>query len=344
MNKVNTALPNISSWRKWLLRICLVAVVLSIILIVTTFTLGQFAIQELQKEYPPSGKLVDMGGYNLHLDCKGEGSPTIILEAGLNEFSLTWHYIHQELAKYTRTCAYDRAGLGWSDSSNAQRTSETLVTELHDLLQSADIESPYLLVGHSYGGVLARLYTYHYPSDVVGIVLIDATHEDMFTRMPEVFKSSTEQLIQQFQTLVALSRFGLLALSTEQIPVINVPDGVHDDYRAILASPSYFEGAVAETQAFEESLSIMADYDSSLENLPLTIISRGQSEPLPFMLDDQIERLEMVWAELQLALLDLSTNSRHIIVENSGHYIHISEPALVIDAVRDMLDIVQSSD
>ena len=132
--------------------------------------------------YPPPGKLVDVGGYRLHINCTGTGSPTVILDAGLGGTSLDWSKIQPAVARFTRVCSYDRAGYGWSESGPGPRTSQQIVKELHLLLAHAQINGPYVLVGHSVGGLNMRLYAYRYPAEVAGMVLLDSTDEHQYAQ------------------------------------------------------------------------------------------------------------------------------------------------------------------
>ena len=133
--------------------------------------------------FPPPGQLVDVGGYRLHLACVGQGSPTVVLDAGMGAFSLDWSAIQPQIAQATRVCAYDRAGLGWSDPSPAPRSPQQFADELHLLLANAGVEGPYVLAVHSISGKTARLYADQHPEDVVGMVLIDARHESVDQRL-----------------------------------------------------------------------------------------------------------------------------------------------------------------
>src|SRR5690349_6601006 len=126
--------------------------------------------------YAAPGKLVDVGGYQLHVNCTGTGSPTVILDAGLGGTTLDWSKVQPAVTRFTRVCSYDRAGYGWSETApSTPRTSQQIVTELHALLTHAKINGPYVLVGHSFGGLNMRLYAYRYPAEVAGMVLLDAT-------------------------------------------------------------------------------------------------------------------------------------------------------------------------
>ena len=119
---------------------------LVIILVAATCGAGAVARSNLMKKYPAPGQMVDAGGFNMHIHCTGEGSPTVILAGGLDDFSITWSLVQPTVAKTTRVCSYDRAGLGWSEASPAPRTSENMVKELHTMLVNAKIESPFLMV------------------------------------------------------------------------------------------------------------------------------------------------------------------------------------------------------
>jgi pimeloyl-ACP methyl ester carboxylesterase len=123
---------------------------------------------------------VDIGGYLLKINCTGNGSPTVILEAGLGDVSIEWSRVQPEIAKFARVCSYDRAGYGSSDAGPMPRTSQQIAKELHTLLQNAREAPPYLLVGHSFGGYNVRVFNGNYPDEVTGIVLVDSTQEDQY--------------------------------------------------------------------------------------------------------------------------------------------------------------------
>ena len=134
--------------------------------------------------HPAPGQLVDIGGHRLHLWCTGEGSPVVVLEAGAGGSSLQWNRVQPEVARTTRVCAYDRGGLGWSDLGPTPRSAARIIDELHILLATAGVSGPYILTGHSAGGLYMRLYASTYPTDVAGMVLVEAAHEDQSRRMP----------------------------------------------------------------------------------------------------------------------------------------------------------------
>ena len=126
------------------------------------------------RAYPPPGQMVDVGGYRLHINCTGTGSPTVVIDAGWGDWSLSWGWVQREVAKTTQVCTYDRAGMGYSEAGPLPRTAEQFAKELHTLLEQANIARPYVLAGHSLGGLPVRVFAHDYPTEVAGVVLIDS--------------------------------------------------------------------------------------------------------------------------------------------------------------------------
>ena len=305
--------------------------------LIGTYFAGQSARAEMVAQNPPPGELVDIGGRRLHLNCVGEGSPTIILEAGLNEFSVQWAAIQEALQETNRVCSYDRAGLGWSDVADESFTVNRAVSDLHKVLSAANISSPYLLVGHSFGGVNMRLFANQYPQEVMGMVLVDSAHEAQFEQLPAVFASATDEVVGQFQSLDQMNRLGLLALSPEQIPVPNLPDTAVSQYRAVLATTPYFATAVTESEAFPQYLQdAQAQNATNFGDMPIIILSRGQISPFAGVSEADNDQYEETWQLLQADLRNLSRNTQQIIAEESGHYIHLDQPELVIAAIQEL--------
>src|SRR5919109_553973 len=157
-----------------------------IVILNNMFGITDTRAAQLKASHPAPGRLIDIGGYRLHIYCEGNGEPTAIMEAGLGNPGLAWTFVQPEIADGTRICVYDRAGLGWSDPSPRERTANVMVDELHSLLTQAGIEGPYVLVGHSFGGLLMRLYAHMYPEDVIGLVLVDSYHFTQMEKYPKV--------------------------------------------------------------------------------------------------------------------------------------------------------------
>jgi len=266
----------------------IISIVLLVVLILTLGTgiAGAIAKSNLAKQYPAPGQLVDVGGYKLHINCTGQGSPTVILEAGMGNYSLFWAYVQPEVAKYTRVCSYDRAGYGWSEPSPRPRTAIVEVEELHTLLVNANIQGPYVLVGHSLGGMLVRVYANNYPDEVVGMILVDSYHEERPIRNPELTKLN-QDATGQFRIFALLSSTGLMALAPQTIPNPGLPDDAYAQLQAITATTGYFEMFLAELNAVEESSAeVRVLKITSFGNLPLIVLSAGvlmqpRSSPMP---------------------------------------------------------------
>lgn len=291
--------------------------------------------------YPPQGKLVDIGGFCLHLNCVGNGTPTVIMDAGGGASSITWGLVPSEIAKFTRVCTYDRAGFGWSNPNLTKpRTSQQSVDELHLLLNKAEIEPPYILVGHSLGGANMRLYASQYPENVVGLVLVDSVHENQMT--PEMW-NSLEREFWLYLVLELATRFGVLRLIGEMnlLPIIEdikqeikkYPQAVQalfDTYKSYYYHPHYWATYKSERANIKTSFEQLQAI-TSLGNLPLIVLSQGSKHPK--MSDERFH----YWASLQLELTKLSSNSQHIIAENSGHLIPLEQPELVVSAVHQLM-------
>lgn len=258
------------------------------------------------RRYPPSGQLVSVGDYRLHLNCVGEGSPTVILETMSGGMSAYWAWIQPEVAQKTRVCAYDRAGRGWSDPGVTPRDLWGTAEDLYTLLQNAGIEGPYVLVGHSIGGLYVRAFADQHPDEMAGMVLVDAVHPEDFKRFPEEEEQEkTYSMITAF--FPALARIGLFRLyfaSGGEIDFPDLPAQQHAEVASFWSSPAYFQNSRAEGQmgsAIREQGQALLD----LGDIPLVVISAGINPPN--------------WITLQAELPLLSTNSTHITVEDATH-------------------------
>jgi pimeloyl-ACP methyl ester carboxylesterase len=320
-----------------LFRISRIVVLGVVILALVTLGAGAVAKSNLAKENPAPGQLVDVGGYKLHINCTGEGSPAVILEAGFVESSSSWLFIQPEVAKTTRVCSYDRAGYGWSEASPHPRTASRRADELHTLLVNAGVQGPYVLVGHSLGGMLVRMYAHTYPEDVAGIVLVDSVHEEQFERLPGQ-KSFIPDQVRQFRMLGALSSTGFMALAPQAIPNQEFPDDVFNQYKVVWAIGGHLATAAAELNAMLESTAeVRALNITSFGSLPLSVLSAGIYHPSPALSDAENQQYDLEWQALQSELAALSSNSTHTIAEQSGHHIQFDQPDLVINTILEMV-------
>jgi pimeloyl-ACP methyl ester carboxylesterase len=318
---------------KWTKRIMAGLLILIVVLITVTYAAGAFAKRQIARQNLPPGQWTDIDYYSMHIYCTGKGSPTVILEAGLNDFYVTWAKVQPEIAKHTRVCSYDRAGLGWSQASPDPRTTEVMVEELHTLLRNTGIEGPYILVGHSFGGIVVRSFARQYPAEVAGMVLVDSAHEQQISRL-SFLQGTADKVVAQFRALSFLSSSGLMAIFPGMIPNRAFPEGAYRQYQAVLATTGYFTGAIAETSAFYSAAPQSAP--ASLEDLPLVVLHHGIPDSTTDSSMQQV-RFEQEWTLMQDELASMSTNSKQIIAERSGHYIQFDQPELVIDSILELI-------
>jgi len=278
----------------------------------------------------PPGRLVDVGGRRLHIRCEGtaaDGAPTVVFEAGLSQYTAntTYGLAQAAMAPFARVCTYDRAGMGWSDPAPEGWTLDGMTADLHRLLDAAGIEGRVVLVGHSFGGVLARLYARAHPERVAGVVLVDATSEGDAPG----FDAAAAAVIPQIDAAVAGGRPG--------VPVIGLPAGTSPEV-AMTFTPEILKGVKAEFEAWGRLPAAMKAPGGfgALGSTPLIVIRRGKTAATPPNAEDVAHR------ERQEALAALSSDSVLIVAANSGHAIPLDEPAVVADAVRRLLEAVRT--
>lgn len=286
-------------------------------LVVLLFALGitgaiyqTIGAQADRRNFPPPGQLYDIGGYRLHLYCTGPldtQNPTVILETLAGGTSVNWAWIQPEIARVTRVCSYDRAGRGWSDPGPRIQTLQQTAADLYSLLQKAQVTGPYVLVGHSIGGIYMRKFAADYPDEVAGITLVDSSHPDQFVRFPEM-QAGLESEIRSKAIYPALAWIGLWRLyfsASGEVDFGDLPPRQHAEAAVFWSSPEYLTSAYAEAAA-EPALFGEAHTLGSLGSLPLAVISRGKEPPAS-------------WVVLQNELAALSNNSVHIIVADATH-------------------------
>ena len=283
------------------------------------------------KLFAPPGRLVDVGGYRLHLYCVGGGSPTVILEAGGGNPWLAWYKVQPRVAIFTRVCSYDRAGLGWSDPSPNPPTAIEIATELHALLGKAGIAAPYILVGHSLGGMYVRMFQSRYPGEVVGMVLVDSSHPDQDARFPPEAKKLSALSRKLLAAMQLLRPFGVPRLLASRA----APVEVRPEYSAVLCRPSFLAVTRAEAAAVDENSAEVRRL-RSLGDLPLVVLSHDPAKvQFPNNLTEPVNR---AWGEMQEELAHLSSNGSHVVIKGAGHDIEIDKPDAVVDAIREVTD------
>lgn len=294
--------------------------------------------------YLKPGQLVDVGGYRLNLYCIGTGKPTVVFDSGLEDWAPAWITIQPVIAKTTRTCTYDRAGNGMSDPGPMPRTTARIVTELHTLLQNAGEKGPFILVGHSFGGINVRHYADRYLGDVAGLVLDDASAEQQVLYMSAKEQRENDKEIRSAQHFM---------LHCEQLARRRFAGASKKDVRACpgqffrgLPDPKDFPGTLDQTLIYEaERPKQYAASSSEFDNFTTagmrTLLREHRSYgsiPLRILVayhHHESAKDEALWQMMHRQWLRLSTNSKYVAATKSGHYIQFDQPALVIEAIRE---------
>ena len=289
----------------------------------------------------PPGRLVDVGGFRLHIHGTGQGSPAVILDAALGASSVSWSLVQPELARLTRVCSYDRAGFGWSDAGPVPRTAGRIADELRTLLERAGVPPPYLLVGHSFGGLVAQIFAQRFRYETAGLVLADPAHaEDWAEPAPKEqvqidrgvrlcrygARAARIGLVPVVATLV---RVGQLTLSQQDeailSPIWKLPPEMRPVLRQFWSNPQFFEALGSQIESIRVSAAqVLEATAGGFGDLPLATIS--STNPGDYRLRQQN------------ALAALSTRGRHIVASHSGHWIPLDQPEVVIETVREALN------
>ena len=271
--------------------------------------------------YPPPGQLVDVGGYRLHINCTGNGRPTVVIVAGAGDWSTSWGVVQPEVAKTTRVCTYDRPGLGWSEAAPLPHDAAQFARELHTLLQNANVPEPYVMVGHSLGGFIVRIFAHDYASEVSGVVLIDSMNPKQVT------ESLSHKLAQQYSLQAVLARFGVGRLLVKLPAIAPSRPANEAAYYPLYIRPQSLQASANEYQGLPASAAEAAAV-KSLDDLPLIVLTARLNQ-------------NPGWPEWQNELLQLSSNSEHSFAENSSHVIQMDQPDAAVSAILKMVELVR---
>ncbi len=302
------------------------------------------------RRWPPPGRMVEIGGgRRIHVYELGDGAPAVIFESGIAATSLNWRSVQEKVAQRTRAVAYDRRGLGWSDPCSPPLTASGIAAELHTALHAAAIGPPYVLVGHSFGGLVVRRFASIYAAEVAGLVLVDAVQPKEWSPLPEDRQRMLRFGVRLARRGAFLARMGLVRLavrlamagsrwlpqaigrvtSGEGAGVINriagevgkMPRELWPMVAAHWCNPASFLGMAAHFDALPASADEVRAA-GPIDGIPVTVLSAGKNEPVR---DDAIRAI--------------APRARHVVAQHSGHWIHLDEPTLVI---REILAIVES--
>jgi pimeloyl-ACP methyl ester carboxylesterase len=308
------------------------------------------------RRHPPPGRMIDIGGSRLHIIESGDDGPPVIFESGISATCLNWTRVRSEAALFARACAYDRAWLGWSDPASSARTTSHIVEELHALLDASQLPAPYILVGHSFGGMLVRAYAAKHPKQVAGLVLVDPLSAGEWLNISTAHARMLRLGVKLARRGALLARIGVVRVSLallmsggRRIPkwiaklssgrgesvisrlvgeVGKMPPETWPMVRAHWCLPKSFLGLAAYLESLPASA---AEADALVEsdNLPVIVLSAANSTP------EQLKE--------RAALAHRSSHGRHIVATKSGHWIQLDEPELVVQAVREMAELVRPS-
>ncbi len=313
---------------RWSARIFLVALTLFLGLIIYLLVQESITRSRYRAEYPPPGQMISLGTHNIHLNCVGTGSPTVVFESDLDQYgTLSWISVQEEIGKYTRACSYDRAGILWSEPGPLPRDGETIASELGAVLDAAGENGPYVLVGHAFGGAYVRIFAGQHPDEVCGMVLLESSHPEMLTRFVEM---GVEQEIPDKQSrplILLLSHLGMPGRYKGNI--YHLPSAVYDPVQAFLpeSSMAWFDEMVEAPNTLAQA----GQYEF-LGDFPLIVMSASDPPSIA-----QGQKIQDLWLELQRDLLRLSENSELRITE-VGHYPQLQKPNWVIEAIQDVLE------
>lgn len=279
----------------------------------------------------------------MHVDVRGDGGPTVVLDAALAGTSLSWYAVQPEVAAFTRVASYDRAGFGWSEPTSAPRDVGILAEELFRALAAAELSPPYVLVGHSYGGWTALLLAARHPEAVAGLVLVDVPHPREWSHPTQAQRRRAAKgsalarrgaLLAEVgltRLLYRLAARGLLLGGSApgeqgriEALLAHVPDELRDPIRSFWVKPSTLRALASLIEHAPESAAVVEAELASIEPIPLVLLT--SADPSPGRLRDQED------------MLRLSPRGSHVVAGTSGHWIPLQEPALVVSAIREVVE------
>lgn len=333
---------------RWLGRIAVGVAAVSAIVLLSGAGYEQLMRRQARQSYPVPGRLVDVGGgRRLQIDCRGAGAPTVVLESGLDNLgSLSWASVHDSIAHTTRVCAYSRAGIMWSDASDAPFDLTSVARDLHDALVAAGERAPYVMVGHSIGGPYVMGFTHAYPSEVKGLVFIDASHPDQFARFHDIAGKSLVPPPGEVKLGAALAWTGLVRL----LPVGAMPASWPAETGRVAPAflPLSVGGLANETEAIPATLTA-ARAMRQLGDRPLVVLTAGRQQPPASLQAMGLTREQgMRLRDASRALHDDQTSwtrrGRHELVPDATHYIQFDRPDVVIRVIREVVGAVRTGD
>ena len=307
--------------------------------------------------FPPPGRLIDLETHRLHLDCRGASTPSVIFDAALGASSLSWSLVQPDVSRFTRACAYDRAGFGWSEAGPLPRTAARIADELRTLLMRASVPPPYVLVGHSFGGLVTRIFASRHPQEVAGLVFIEPAIPEEWVKLTDERRKLIERGVRLCaygataarlgvaRAVSTLVRLGALAPARMLVKVVS-RGGLRREDEGILApiwklppdsrrilrrtwtQPKFFEALGSQIESICESAGEAA-VASLRTDVPLVVMSSANADERRLRADAELARL--------------SACGRHVLVADSGHWIPLDAPQAVIDVVMAIVNEIRDA-
>jgi len=293
--------------------------------------------------FPPPGELISIDGFDVHVLCQGQGEPTVLLEAGWGNDVNTWSNIFDRLAAISQVCAYDRAGMGWSNPTPQSPSWEEYASNLGRILAATDAKPPYVFVGHSAGGMLVREYFRHFPNQIVGMVFVDSSYDSethKFPDNPNAGKVTMKRLLLLARALAPFGILRLLGIFDNQTKDWAIPESKRQQAIALLNQTHL------PRMLHRKMIRDSGEYEIpvNLGDIPVIVLShapRSKVDSLSDKVNEQIRTMENIWLAQQQELADMSTSGELVIAQGSGHYIHMDDPDLVVKAVADVVNKVR---
>ena len=308
-----------------------------------------------RRRFAPPGVLISVGAHRLHYRCEGAGTPAVVLDAGIAASSLSWSRVQPAVAGFTRVCSYDRAGLAWSEYSPTARSMPALVSELRSLLQHVGVSPPYVLVGHSFGGMVVRAFARAHPSEVAGLVFVDTLHPEEWCEPSSEQRHLLRGGVFLSRVGAVLARLGVVRLSLSLLSggapgvprrfshlfgsraatllghmvgeVQKLPPEVLPSVQAHWSNPRAFHGMRQHLAALPSCCADVVCGTDTFGDMPVVVLSAGKRDPR--------------WVAAGDSLARASSRGRHIVSPHSGHWVHLDDPDLVVHAIREVVDLVR---
>ena len=331
---------------RWLKRIGIGILALLVAAVLSGAAYEMWMRHRIAAEFAPPGKLVDIGGRRIHLDCRGAGAPTVVFESGLDMYgSLSWSAVQDPVAKITRACSYDRAGILWSDRTKGARNGAAVAADLHAAMQAAGERGPYVMVGHSLGGPYVMTFVQQFADDVAGVVFVDASHPDQQQRLKEALGQQVEPSMAGPKIAAALAWMGVPRLFAGEVGHPQAPARANAAMSAYL--PSSLGPMLDEQRAIDQTFKD-AGALRSLGDRPLVVLTAAaplKTTDLAAMklTNEQGQRLQSVWLDLHDDEASWSAHSRQLRLQDAHHYIQFERPDAVIDAVSEVVESIRTN-